>query len=47
VDYDSAHLLPSIEDLLTIDPSAKKTLDQTGDFVVFMGDLNYRIKGNR
>ena len=48
VDYDSAtHLLPSIEDLLAIDPSAKKTLDQTGDFVVFMGDLNYRIKGNR
>lgn len=48
VDHDSAtHLLPSIEDLLAIDPSAKKTLDQTGDFVVFMGDLNYRIKGNR
>jgi hypothetical protein len=47
VDYDSAQLLPSIEDLLAIDPSAKKTLDQTGDFVVFMGDLNYRIKGNR
>lgn len=24
-----------------------KSLDQCGEFVIFMGDLNYRIKGNR
>ena len=33
--------------ILDVPVSSAKTLENTGDFVVFMGDLNYRIKGNR
>jgi hypothetical protein len=33
--------------ILDVPAAATKTLESTGDLVVFMGDLNYRIKGNR
>jgi hypothetical protein len=33
--------------ILDVPATATKTLESTGDLVVFMGDLNYRIKGNR
>lgn len=33
--------------ILDVPASAVKTLESTADLVVFMGDLNYRIKGNR
>lgn len=33
--------------ILDVTEVSGKTLENTADFVVFMGDLNYRIKGNR
>lgn len=33
--------------ILDVPINATKTLENTADLVVFMGDLNYRIKGNR
>jgi len=35
------------EAILDVPETNTKTLEQTADLVVFMGDLNYRIKGNR
>jgi hypothetical protein len=35
------------EAILDVPISSEKTLENTADLVVFMGDLNYRIKGNR